>query len=98
MWSLCNYTELLKAASRKLVFAAKAHSVSTMAAISYTSWYRLNDEKDDWIIYVTDVGQQQHFDMLLKAAKHAGYPTDGALKPKITHVGFGLVFGEDGAK
>ncbi|KAM1178555.1 hypothetical protein ACFX2I_017779 [Malus domestica] len=71
-----------------------------MAAISYTSWCPLNDEKADWIIYVTDVGQQQHFDMLLKfqAAKRAGYPTDGALKPKITHVGFGLVFGEDGAK
>lgn len=26
--------------------------------------YRLNEEKADWIIYVTDVGQQQHFDMV----------------------------------
>lgn len=25
--------------------------------------YRLNVEKAEWIIYVTDVGQQQHFDM-----------------------------------
>ncbi|TVU21743.1 hypothetical protein EJB05_31400, partial [Eragrostis curvula] len=24
-------------------------------------WYRLNMEKAEWIIYVTDVGQQQHF-------------------------------------
>lgn len=27
------------------------------------SRYRLNEEKAEWIIYVTDVGQQQHFDM-----------------------------------
>lgn len=26
--------------------------------------YRLNQEKAEWIIYVTDVGQQQHFDMV----------------------------------
>lgn len=26
--------------------------------------YRLNEEKSEWIIYVTDVGQQQHFDMV----------------------------------
>uniref|UniRef100_A0A8R7NZV7 arginine--tRNA ligase n=1 Tax=Triticum urartu TaxID=4572 RepID=A0A8R7NZV7_TRIUA len=30
-------------------------------------WYRLNVEKAEWIIYVTDVGQQQHFDMFFKA-------------------------------
>jgi arginyl-tRNA synthetase len=29
-------------------------------------WYRLNEEKAEWIIYVTDVGQQQHFDMFFK--------------------------------
>ena len=28
--------------------------------------YRLNEEKAEWIIYVTDVGQQQHFDMVFK--------------------------------
>ncbi|XP_008242476.1 PREDICTED: arginine--tRNA ligase, cytoplasmic-like isoform X1 [Prunus mume] len=62
-------------------------------------WYRLNEEKADWIIYVTDVGQQQHFDMFFKAAKRAGWlPTDDALKPKVTHVGFGLVLGEDGKR
>ncbi|TQD78958.1 hypothetical protein C1H46_035435 [Malus baccata] len=62
-------------------------------------WYRLNEEKADWIIYVTDVGQQQHFNMFFEAAKRAGWlPTDGALKPKVTHVGFGLVLGEDGKR
>ena len=29
-------------------------------------WYRLNEEKAEWIIYVTDVGQAQHFDMVFK--------------------------------
>ena len=28
--------------------------------------YRLNEEKLEWIVYVTDIGQQQHFDMLFK--------------------------------
>ena len=28
--------------------------------------YRINEEKGEWIIYVTDVGQSQHFDMLYK--------------------------------
>jgi hypothetical protein len=27
----------------------------------------MNDEKAEWIIYVTDVGQQKHFDMFFKA-------------------------------
>ena len=28
--------------------------------------YRLNEEKAEWIVYVTDVGQQQHFNMFFK--------------------------------
>ncbi|XP_020979831.1 uncharacterized protein LOC107641956 isoform X1 [Arachis ipaensis] len=28
--------------------------------------YLPNEEKAEWIIYVTDVGQQQHFDMVFK--------------------------------
>ncbi len=28
--------------------------------------YRLNEEAAQWIIYVTDVGQSQHFDMFFK--------------------------------
>ncbi|XP_038711267.1 arginine--tRNA ligase, cytoplasmic-like isoform X1 [Tripterygium wilfordii] len=62
-------------------------------------WYRLNEEKAEWIIYVTDVGQQQHFDMVFKAAKRAGWlPDDGNTYPKTNHVGFGLVLGEDGKR
>ncbi|KAK4601822.1 hypothetical protein RGQ29_011083 [Quercus rubra] len=59
-------------------------------------WYRLNEEKAEWIIYVTDVGQQQHFDMVFKAAKRAGWlSTDDNAYPKASHVGFGLVLGDD---
>ncbi|PON62472.1 Arginine-tRNA ligase [Parasponia andersonii] len=62
-------------------------------------WYRLNEEKAEWIIYVTDVGQQQHFDLVFKAAKLAGWlPADGSTYPKASHVGFGLVLGEDGKR
>lgn len=30
--------------------------------------YRLNEEKAEWIIYLTDVGQQQHFEMFFKVS------------------------------
>ncbi|XP_010539376.1 PREDICTED: arginine--tRNA ligase, cytoplasmic isoform X2 [Tarenaya hassleriana] len=62
-------------------------------------WYRLNEEKAEWMIYVTDVGQQQHFDMVFKAAKKAGWlPDNDKTYPKANHVGFGLVLGEDGKR
>lgn len=36
---------------------------------------------------------------MFQAAKRAGWlPNDDALKPKVTHVGFGLVLGEDGKR
>lgn len=28
--------------------------------------YRLDEEKAEWIVYVTDVGQNQHFDMVFE--------------------------------
>ncbi|KAL6006054.1 hypothetical protein ACLOJK_040099 [Asimina triloba] len=69
------------------------YSSTDLAAI----WYRLNVEKADWIIYVTDVGQSQHFDMLFSAVKRAGWlPASGI--PKASHVGFGLVLGSDGKR
>ncbi|XP_050215690.1 arginine--tRNA ligase, cytoplasmic-like [Mercurialis annua] len=62
-------------------------------------WYRLNEEKAEWIIYVTDSGQQLHFDMVFKAAKRAGWlPGDDSMLPKVNHVGFGLVLGDDGKR
>ncbi|XP_010438775.1 PREDICTED: arginine--tRNA ligase, chloroplastic/mitochondrial isoform X1 [Camelina sativa] len=62
-------------------------------------WYRLNEEKAEWIIYVTDVGQQQHFNMFFKAARKAGWlPDNDETYPRVNHVGFGLVLGEDGKR
>ncbi|KAJ1261862.1 hypothetical protein BS78_09G063200 [Paspalum vaginatum] len=63
-------------------------------------WYRLNVEKAEWIIYVTDVGQQQHFDMFFSAARMAGWLPDPREKkfPRTSHVGFGLVLGSDGKR
>jgi arginyl-tRNA synthetase len=58
---------------------------------------RIHEENADWIIYVTDVGQAQHFQLVFKAAEKAGYlPRDKNVR--IDHVGFGLVLGEDGKK
>ncbi|KAK6159472.1 hypothetical protein DH2020_006786 [Rehmannia glutinosa] len=62
-------------------------------------WYRLNEERAEWIIYVTDVGQREHFEMIFSAAKRAGWlPADRNKYPKASHVGFGLVLGEDGKR
>ncbi|KAK9697576.1 hypothetical protein RND81_08G046500 [Saponaria officinalis] len=62
-------------------------------------WYRLNEEKTEWIVYVTDVGQREHFEMFFHAAKLAGWlPGDDNAYPKVSHVGFGLVLGEDGKR
>ncbi|KAH7667588.1 arginyl-tRNA synthetase protein [Dioscorea alata] len=63
-------------------------------------WYRLNEEKADWMIYVTDVGQSLHFTMVFSAAKRAGWLPDSSIQafPKTSHVGFGLVLGSDGKR
>ncbi|KAL6974475.1 arginine--tRNA ligase [Sarracenia purpurea var. burkii] len=62
-------------------------------------WYRLNEEKAEWIIYVTDVGQREHFEMVFTAAKRAGWlPAADTMYPKTSHVGFGLVLGDDGKR
>ncbi|CAI9100460.1 OLC1v1037571C1 [Oldenlandia corymbosa var. corymbosa] len=62
-------------------------------------WYRLNEEKAEWIIYVTDVGQREHFEMFFSAARLAGWLPGGDDKyPKVSHVGFGLVLGDDGKR
>ncbi|PNW84382.1 hypothetical protein CHLRE_03g143887v5 [Chlamydomonas reinhardtii] len=69
------------------------YASTDMAALHH----RLNEEKADWIIYVTDVGQSQHFELVFGAAKKAGWLKEAA-GPKVSHVGFGLVLGEDGKR
>ncbi|MEA2308273.1 MAG: arginyl-tRNA synthetase, partial [Thermoleophilaceae bacterium] len=44
------------------------------------------------ILYVIDLGQSQHMEMIFAAARKAGWLTDEA---EAVHVGFGLVLGED---
>lgn len=57
---------------------------------------RLTQENADWIIYVTDMGQAGHFEMVFQAGRMAGWLREGG--PRVTHVGFGLVLGEDGKR
>ena len=52
-------------------------------------------EKADRVLYVTDAGQSQHFEMVFAAAKKAGFVADSI---SLEHVPFGLVQGEDGKK
>lgn len=68
------------------------YASTDMAAIQY----RINEEKADRIIYVTDAGQATHFAMVFEAAKKAGYLDSN--KVRVDHVPFGLVLGPDGKK
>lgn len=68
------------------------YDTTDMAAIRH----RILDVKADRIIYITDLGQQQHFHMVFKAAEMAGWYDPK--KTRIDHVGFGLVLGPDGKK
>jgi len=52
-------------------------------------------EEADRVLYVTDAGQSQHFQMVFAAAKLAGYIPESS---SVEHVPFGLVQGEDGKK
>jgi arginyl-tRNA synthetase len=52
-------------------------------------------EGADRVLYVTDAGQSQHFDMVFEAGKRANFVPENA---SLEHVPFGLVQGEDGKK
>jgi len=68
------------------------YATTDLAAIRH----RVDVEKADRIIYVIDIGQSLHMQMVFAAAKKAGWldPT----KTEAVHVGFGLVLGADGKK
>ncbi|KDD75315.1 class I (R) tRNA synthetase [Helicosporidium sp. ATCC 50920] len=69
------------------------YASTDMAAIHQ----RIHEEKADWLVYITDVGQEPHFALVFAAARMAGYmPEDRPLR--IDHLGFGFVLGEDGKK
>ncbi|KAF3361721.1 Arginine--tRNA ligase [Chlamydiales bacterium STE3] len=68
------------------------YDTTDMAAI----YHRIHVEHADRIIYVTDIGQSTHFQMIFKAAEKASYLN--SQKTRVDHVGFGLVLGSDGKK
>ena len=57
----------------------------------------MQDEKAEWLIYVTDEGQAGHFKLVFGAGRRWGIiPEENP--PRIDHVGFGLVLGSDGKR
>lgn len=58
--------------------------------------HRVEEEKGTWLIYVTDAGQSQHFNMVFAASRKAGYYDP--IKVRVDHVPFGLVLRPDGKK
>lgn len=68
------------------------YATTDMAAMKH----RIEEEKADRIIIVTDAGQATHFAMIFQAAEKAGYLD--LKKIRVDHVPFGLVLGLDGKK
>lgn len=64
------------------------YDTTDLAAIKY----RIQDRKGNHLIYITDIRQAQHFDMLFKAARKAGWATDSV---KLDHIGYGMILGQD---
>ncbi len=57
--------------------------------------YRIQQDEAKRIIYVTDVGQGNHFAQVFQVARKAGWIPDDV---ELVHVSFGLVLGEDGKR
>jgi arginyl-tRNA synthetase len=67
------------------------YATTDLAAIRY----RIQTDKADRIIYITDAGQGDHFAQVFQVAKLAKWTPENV---EIIHVPFGLVLGEDGKK
>lgn len=75
------------------------YATTDLAAIRHRAQFSKDEggEEAQRVLYVTDAGQSQHFDMVFQAAKKAGFvPESGGVS--LEHVPFGLVQGEDGKK
>lgn len=68
------------------------YDTSDMAAIKQ----RLEEEKADWLIYVTDSGQATHFHTIFDCATRLGVLD--RKRHRVDHACFGVVLGEDGKK
>ena len=73
------------------------YATTDLAAIKHRSSMAIGEggEGASRVLYVTDAGQSQHFEMVFKAAELAGIKPEGV---SLEHVPFGLVQGEDGKK
>ncbi len=67
------------------------YATTDLAAIQY----RIQEDKAERIIYVTDAGQANHFAQVFQVAKKADFVPDNV---ELAHVPFGLVLAEDGKK
>lgn len=70
---------------------AFTYDTSDLAALKQ----RIEEEKADWVIYVTDAGQSMHFQVLKSCAERAGILKNCH---RMDHVGFGVVLGQDKKK
>lgn len=68
------------------------YDTTDLAAVKY----RLETLKANRVIYLTDVGQYPHFDLVFRGAFSAGWAKEG--QHRLDHMGFGLVQNEDGGK
>lgn len=57
--------------------------------------YRIQHDQAERILYLTDVGQSNHFAQVFQVARRAGWIPDTI---ELKHVPFGLVLGEDGKR
>jgi arginyl-tRNA synthetase len=67
------------------------YATTDLAAIRY----RIQHDQGEQIIYITDIGQSNHFAQVFQVAQRAGWVPDSV---ELVHVPFGLVLGEDGKK
>ncbi|KAF7458861.1 arginyl-tRNA synthetase family protein [Cryptosporidium felis] len=58
--------------------------------------YRLKVLDADWVIYTTDMGQEEHFLKIFDVAETMGWHDPP--KTRLVFVGFGVIQGEDGKK
>jgi len=70
------------------------YATTDLAAIRHRTDFE-DGENADRVLYVTDAGQSQHFEMVFAAAELASFVPKTV---SLEHVPFGLVQGEDGKK
>lgn len=58
------------------------------------AYHRLVEMQSEWVIYLTDLGQENHFMKIFDAVKATRWSPNA----RMDHVGFGMVLGEDGKR